>query len=642
AYVVGHNIGVGGALFLDLNTDPYNPIVIGSYDTRYIHDVFVRGDTMWSAEINDGIFSVVDVSNKANPIVMATQSTPSFQTHNLWLSDNGNYLYTTDEISDAFIAAYDVSNLNNITEVDRYQSSPGQNVIPHNSFVKGDFLITSYYRDGVVINDISRGDIIIEVGNYDTSPFSGDGFNGCWGVYPYLSSGLILATDIEEGLFILNPTYQQGCFLEGTVTDSSSGAGIAVATVEILNTTITKQVKIDGSYVTGLGNSGLYDIKVSSFGYKSKTIKNISLSNGATTVLDVALAPAQMVNFNIEVLDADAFTPISTAKAVIQNSNFATPEYSSNSMGNVSISVFEGEYSVIVGKWGYISEELKNFKIKPNTNTVTVTLEKGYYDDFALDFGWTESGSASSGNWVRGVPVATTIAGFAVNPGSDISEDISNQCYVTGNGGGGAGTDDIDDGFTILTSPTFDLSNYLDPYIEFSRWFFNGGGFGGPVNDSLQITISNGITSVVIDQVIAGVANVWTHQNIKVSDWIQPSAQMQISLFANDSDPGHIVEAAFDGFKVVDSSTVAIEFIAGQSGVTIYPQPATNAIHVDSDENINSYVVYDLNGKAVIESESQKSMIETTIDLSGLSNGLYILQMELHSRIVNQKIIISR
>ena len=36
---------------------------------------------------------------------------------------------------------------------------------------------------------------------------TGGSFDGCWGAYPYLPSGLILATDQQEGLFILHTPY---------------------------------------------------------------------------------------------------------------------------------------------------------------------------------------------------------------------------------------------------------------------------------------------------------------------------------------------------------------------------------------------------------------------------------------------------
>ena len=44
----------------------------------------------------------------------------------------------------------------NIVELDRIQSSPGMDVIPHNSHFLNDYIITSYYRDGVTIHDVSN------------------------------------------------------------------------------------------------------------------------------------------------------------------------------------------------------------------------------------------------------------------------------------------------------------------------------------------------------------------------------------------------------------------------------------------------------------------------------------------------------
>ena len=61
-------------------------------------------------------------------------------------------------------------------------------VIPHNSHFINDYIVTSYYRDGVTVHDVANKGNMVEVGNFDTSPsFSGDGFNGCWGVYPLVT-----------------------------------------------------------------------------------------------------------------------------------------------------------------------------------------------------------------------------------------------------------------------------------------------------------------------------------------------------------------------------------------------------------------------------------------------------------------------
>lgn len=82
---------------------------------------------------------VVDVSNKSNPQTLGSTSTPNAFTHNAWVSANGDFVFTTDEQSDAYLAAYDITNINNIQEVDRIQSNPGSGTIPHNTHVDGNF-----------------------------------------------------------------------------------------------------------------------------------------------------------------------------------------------------------------------------------------------------------------------------------------------------------------------------------------------------------------------------------------------------------------------------------------------------------------------------------------------------------------------
>ena len=290
AYVIGSNRHNGGALFLDLNSDPMAPEQIGYYDVNYCHDLYVRGDTMWTAELYVGQFGVVDVSDKASPVVLATQTTPAFFTHNLWLSDDGDYLFTTDEVSGAPVAAYDVSDLSDIRLIDTWESSPGAGVIPHNTFYHDGYLVTSYYRDGVTIVDAHRPDNLIETGYYDTSPFpSGNGYNGCWGVYPYFSNDLIAASDIEEGLFILQPDYQRASYLEGVVSEEGTGMLLPGSLVEILGTEQTSITDFLGGYKTGTSAPGLYDVRVSKSGCLTEIASGVELLQAEVTSLNFNL-----------------------------------------------------------------------------------------------------------------------------------------------------------------------------------------------------------------------------------------------------------------------------------------------------------------------------------------------------------------
>ncbi|MFI5220379.1 MAG: LVIVD repeat-containing protein, partial [Bacteroidia bacterium] len=57
-YIFGSNIANGGALICDVTADPWNPVYTGQYNLQYIHDGYIRNDTLWAGEIYEGQFSV--------------------------------------------------------------------------------------------------------------------------------------------------------------------------------------------------------------------------------------------------------------------------------------------------------------------------------------------------------------------------------------------------------------------------------------------------------------------------------------------------------------------------------------------------------------------------------------------------------
>ena len=229
-----------GAIFLDVNSNPTNPIFLGSWDDEYIHDGMTRGDTLYAGCIYTGDLHIIDVSNKSNPTTIGTHPTPNAFTHNAWVSDDGNYVFTTDETSDASIGSYDISYVSNIQEVDRIQSNPGSNSIPHNTHVDGDFLVTSWYRDGTTVHDISDPTNLVQVAYYDSYSGSGNGFDGCWGTYPFLPSGNIISSDINSNsngtarLLIYERDFSNACYLQGNVSDGNTGQNLSGVEVTIL------------------------------------------------------------------------------------------------------------------------------------------------------------------------------------------------------------------------------------------------------------------------------------------------------------------------------------------------------------------------------------------------------------------------
>ncbi len=283
-YIFGANIANKGALILRPD-DPMNPTYVGMYNQNYIHDGYVRNDTLWAGEIYQGQFSVISLQDKTAPVVLATQATPLQFNHNTWLNDAGSVLFTTDEKSNAPVGAYDVSNVNNIVELDLYKTinNPTQEV--HNVRVLNDYLVNACYGSQVTIVDASRPDNMIEVGHYPTGTWL------CWDASPYLPSGKIIATDSNNGLFVFDPFYVRGCYLEGNVKDSLTNLPLSGVQVAITGYPVLKNSKSNGEYRTGIADAGSYDVTFSKNGYTSRTITNIAVNNGQVTILNVKLLP---------------------------------------------------------------------------------------------------------------------------------------------------------------------------------------------------------------------------------------------------------------------------------------------------------------------------------------------------------------
>ncbi|MDC0204705.1 choice-of-anchor B family protein, partial [Flavobacteriales bacterium] len=567
AYIFGASSNIGsspsdGAIFLDVNTNATDPEYLGEWDDQYIHDGMVRGDTMYAGCIYTGELYVVDVSNKSNPTTLGTHLTPNAFTHNAWVSDDGYFVFTTDETSDAYLAAYDIRDINNIQEVDRIQSNPGSGTIPHNTHVDGNFLVTSYYRDGTTVHDITYPNNMIQVAYYDSYAGSGNGFDGCWGTYPFLPSGLIISSDINSSnnqsgkLLIYERGFSQACYLEGIVTDAVSLLSISGASIEILNTTLANSAStnLTGGYFSGTADAATYDVVFSKPGYLTDTL-SVSLTNGVVTVLDAVLDPLISFTANGMVIDV-AGNGIANADVVIYNDDF-TFNITTDVNGNFSINtMYEGSYEVVAGQWGYITS-CDNEYID-GSSSIIITLEEGYYDDFTFDFGWIVSGGATSageGMWERGFSEGTSEQGEYFNPNGDVNGDCMEFAYVTGLAAGGqTGSNDVDDFNTILSSPIFDLSSNQPHYLSYYSWFQNGFPWGGPPNDSLTVSISNGNTIVVLETQTSNSSDLgqWNLRTFELGQYITPTSTMQLIIETADWDAlgGHWVEGGFDKFEM--------------------------------------------------------------------------------------------
>ena len=378
--VSGTPQNVDGAIVLNIS-DPWNPTYAGKFTANYIHDGFVADNTLYSSNIQIGSFSIINFTNKAAPVVLSTRTTPTTFTHNTWRSDDGKYIFTTDENAGSFLASYDVSDPANIQFLDKIRSPSGAAAIVHNTHYLNGYAITSWYTEGVTIVDAHRPQNLVQVGQYDTYNGTGAIFKGCWGVYPYLPSGNLIASTLEGDLFVLTPQYQRACYLEGQVTDAATGLPLSNASIVINSTDANKNAAsaITGNYYTGQVTPGTVSATYSKPGYLPQTITGIVLSNGNVVFQNVQLVaaplPVELLYFNAlgkektvelewatasEILtshfdversaDSKNYVNIGTIKAASQPNNYIFTDQNPNALNYYRLKINDADGKFVYSK----------------------------------------------------------------------------------------------------------------------------------------------------------------------------------------------------------------------------------------------------------------------------------------------------
>ncbi|MEP6794529.1 MAG: hypothetical protein ABJB16_09410, partial [Saprospiraceae bacterium] len=135
--------------------------------------------------------------------------------HSSWVNDGGNMLVFTDETFGSDVKIVDISDPANISigDIHTFYSEllgagvPGSSCA-HNPYIIGNLAYISYYEDGVQVFDITNPANVTSYAYYDTYP-SNTQYNdyiGCWGIYPFFASGHIIASDMNNGLFVMEIT----------------------------------------------------------------------------------------------------------------------------------------------------------------------------------------------------------------------------------------------------------------------------------------------------------------------------------------------------------------------------------------------------------------------------------------------------
>jgi choice-of-anchor B domain-containing protein len=219
AYLNGSNTCSGGLHMVDVR-DPLNPTFAGCFDDDgYTHDaqcVIYRGpdaehqgDEICFAA-NEDTLTIVDVTNKAAPVMLSRNPyAGASYTHSVWAAKNHKTLVLCDELDELFngnnlrLRYFNISDLESVTLSFTY-THPTVEAIDHNPYWQGRYVYLSAYRAGLRIFKPPS----TEIAYFDTFPADdAASFNSIWSVHPFYRSGNVTAGGIEQGLFVLNPTF---------------------------------------------------------------------------------------------------------------------------------------------------------------------------------------------------------------------------------------------------------------------------------------------------------------------------------------------------------------------------------------------------------------------------------------------------
>ncbi|MGM0545595.1 MAG: choice-of-anchor B family protein [Bacteroidota bacterium] len=228
AYIVGSNTHGGGLHILNLQ-NPLDPTFAGfhsdskvGYDSKgYVHDTQCvtyegpdsnyQGDEicMNSSETHVVIANVTDKEN-TETISKATYESNGYA-HQGWLTEDHEYFLLDDEYDEwdgvnTRTYIWDVRDLDDPELIGVYKAETPST--DHNQFIKGNHTYQANYTAGLRIlslDNIADGKLQ-EVAYFDTFTDNDDAvFEGAWSNYPFFESGLVIVSDIRNGLFILYP-----------------------------------------------------------------------------------------------------------------------------------------------------------------------------------------------------------------------------------------------------------------------------------------------------------------------------------------------------------------------------------------------------------------------------------------------------
>lgn len=181
---------------------------IDTTDTVFIHAITVVNDRLFTSGWS-GKTDIYDVRNilTQRPILLGSVNSGN-NSHAAWMSNDGRLMVSARETNDGDVRLFDISDpANPVLLSSILARSEGLSAYSaHNPYIVGNMLFVSWYQAGALVFDISDPRFPRLTGSFDTPHQVDVGFDGCWGMYPFLGLNRVLISDLDNGLYILDAT----------------------------------------------------------------------------------------------------------------------------------------------------------------------------------------------------------------------------------------------------------------------------------------------------------------------------------------------------------------------------------------------------------------------------------------------------
>lgn len=158
------------------------------------------------------------------------------------------------------------------------------------------------------------------------------------------------------------------------------------------------------------------------------------------------------------------------------------------------------------------------------------------------------------------------------------------------------------------------------------------------VANGATITLSGGAQSSNIFWQVAGQVTLGTTSNFKGIVLCQTMINMQTGA-AFDGRALAQTAVTLNDNKINNNSTIGIVSLDLENGITVYPNPAQNNITIKNSNSskLDQLTIYDVFGKLINTIDLRDMQQEKTIDVSDLTSGVYMLQLQGNGAITTKR-----